>query len=166
MEKLFRPIDVKKEYDVGYVGDARYAFRARIKGIKIAYTVPKHLKMLHLGWSGKYKVPKNVKVKRVKRWEMQVQICKCKVIIVPYKSYDSCPRIIPEALACGVPVVALEGVQFWHEKYPVAVVPKEELWTTVQNLWNTNVRGMYEKELSMKHSVEMLRQHIEGIHKS
>ena len=84
VDTMFYPRDVKKKYDVGYVGDARYSFRARIKNIKLAYTVPKDLKMLHMGWSGKYKVPKNVTVKRKLRKDMAHQISKCKVIVVPY----------------------------------------------------------------------------------
>ena len=161
VDTMFYPRDVKKKYDVGYVGDARFAFRARIKMVKVAYTVPENLKMLHLGWSGKYKVPKNVKVKRVKRWDMPAQICKCGVIVVPYMAYDSCPRIIPEALACGVPVVALDTVQFWHEKYPVEVVSKENLWDAVQNVLPTDIRSIYLEQLSMKKATEMLR-HLIG----
>jgi len=161
VDSMFHPIPMPKKYDVGYVGDARYAFRARIKGISLAYTVPKDMNMLHLGWSGSYKVPKNVKVKRVKRWEMAQQICKCKAIVVPYKSYDSCPRIIPEALACGVPVVALDSVHFWYDMYPVTRTDKKNLWDAVRSVAGENPRNIYKNRLSMDCAVEMLRKHLE-----
>lgn len=159
VDTMFFPKDVKKKYDVGYVGDARFSFRARIKGIKLAYTVPKDLRMLHLGWSGKYKVPKNVKVKRVKRWEMADEICKCKCIIVPYTDYDSCPRIIPEALACNVPVVALDSCHFLSNLYPSRVTDKTGLWSAVrQQIKNKeNVGQMYAERLSLPNSVRHLR---------
>lgn len=118
IDSLFYPRNDYKKYDVCYVGDARFPFRAKIKGIKLAYSIPKDLTMLHLGWNGKYKPPKNVKVKRITRDKMPEYISRCRVGIVPYRGfYDSAPRCIPEFLACGLPIVVLDEVNFWGKKY-------------------------------------------------
>ena len=98
----FKPIDVKKKYDVCYVANCHSKFQEKIKRVKWVYkTAPKDLRILHLGQSS-IKPPKHIKVKQVTLKEMPKYINQCKIMIVPYKDYDSEPRVIGEALACNV----------------------------------------------------------------
>jgi len=130
----FRPIKVTKKYDVCYVGDGRFGFRAKIKGLKWLYkTAPKWAKILHLGWNGKYSPPDNVKVKRVRRGDMPYKMSMCKVGVVPYTSYDSAPRVIPEMTACGLPIVASDEVNFARGSYTNAIIcNRDKIWDNVR----------------------------------
>jgi len=155
----FRPMNVPKEFDVCYVGDGRYPFRAKIKRVGWFYkTLPGDLKALHLGWSGNLKPPKNVTVRRVERKDMPTEYSRCKVLVCCYKDYDSAPRVIPEALACGVPVVAMDSLNFNNLNNVVAVANKESFWDTV--------RGSIEKKPEPYPNVyvaaEMIRRVING----
>lgn len=122
--------EVAKEYDVCYVADGRFPFRAKIKNVDWFYRhVPKDLKVLHLGWSGDRKVPKNVTVKRVQRGEMPLWYNKCKVGVVPYTDYDSAPRVIPEMNACGLGVVISDEVNTTQKQFGV---PLKNIWNQVR----------------------------------
>lgn len=132
---IFAPKNVAKEFDFCYVADGRFPFRAKIKGVEWVYkTAPKHLKILHLGWGGACRPPKNITVRRVVRGEMPNEYAKCRVGIIPYTDYDSAPRTIPEMIACGLPVVQLDCV---HSNNPwgiVKSVPANEFWKTAESL--------------------------------
>jgi hypothetical protein len=134
---MFAPVGTPKTYDMCYVGDGRFPFRDDIKRVSWFYKhVPKELSVLHLGWHGKVKPPENVTVMRVPRSEMPLYYSKCRVLVVPYREYDSAPRVIPEALACGLNVVALDTVNFSNEKDAVYVTTKDKLWDTVRLAMN------------------------------
>jgi hypothetical protein len=129
--KHFKPVDCEKEYDVCYVANCHSKFQEKIKRVKWVYkTVPRDLKVLHLGKSS-LKPPKNVTVKKVSRLEMPKWYSKCKTCIVPYKGYDSAPRVISESLACDVPVLALDSVNTnWN------ISPHFLIKSTKDKLWN------------------------------
>ncbi len=128
----FKPISVPKEFDVCYVADGRFPFRAKIKNLKWTYrSLPADLSMLHLGWSGKYKPSKKICVKRVLRSQMPEEYSRCKVGVVPYSDYDSAPRVIPEMIACGLPVICLDSV---HTLDGVLTETKENFWDKVQQV--------------------------------
>lgn len=112
----FKPVECEKEYDVCYIANQQ---QAKIKGVKWVYeTVPRNLKVLHLGYIDKHITPpSNVTRKRVDRIDMPEWISKCKIGIVPYSSVDSSPRALVEMIACGLPVVCLDTVNYWKEKY-------------------------------------------------
>ena len=148
--------EVRKRYDVCYVGDCRFPFRAKIKGQKLAYQCPPDLKMLHLGWSGKAKVPKNIKVKRVIKEEMPRFYNQCKVLVAPYSSYDSAPRCIPEAIACNLMVICLDGVNIWEAKYPVGWAGKNGFWDLVR-LVCTAEEDVRDPDISMKSAIDYLK---------
>jgi len=38
-------------------------------------------------------------------------------IVAVDSEIDSCPRVIPELLACGLPIVVLDKARFWKDKY-------------------------------------------------
>ena len=111
----FKPVDVEKEYGVVFIANGQ---QAKFKGIEWVYsTAPKYLKILHLGYPSKFNPPYNITCKRVDRIDMPAEINKCRVGIVPYENIDSCPRVIPEMLACGLPLVVLDTVNFCRELY-------------------------------------------------
>ena len=161
----FCPQDVPKKYDcllaAVWPKDER-------KNVRWVYkTAPKNIKILQVGHSANMKIPKNVVIKYIEKDRMATAISKCKVVIAPYKSADSCPRIISEALACGVPVVALKGINIWHEKYQIAIVSKSEFWGWVNTFVRNNgilkddIREYYEKNLSVEKAGKYLRTLIE-----
>ncbi len=115
-ENIFFPIESKKEYDVCFPANGAQTF----KGHEFVYdTVPEDLKVLNLGNKpDRYKRPPNVDSKRVLRSDMAENISSCKVGIVAVSSdIDSCPRVIPEMLACGIPIIVRAGTRFWGDKY-------------------------------------------------
>jgi len=163
--------DVEKEYDVCFSANGAQPF----KGHDFVYsTVPKDLKLLNLGNNPRhFKYPDNVTSYRVLRPEMAENIAKCKVGIVTVSSdIDSCPRVIPELLACGIPIVVLEGVRFWREKYIVSGVTGE--LANVDNFWEKvryvldNVdaytsRKYYKENLSLDHAGKFIRETIDKV---
>ena len=107
----FEYIETKKEYDVCFI--ARH--KADFKGIKWVYAnCPRDISILHLGGDINTVHPSNVTIKLVDRKDMPLLINQCKVGIVPYEDVDSCPRVIPEMLACGLPLVISEKTNVSH----------------------------------------------------
>jgi len=172
-DNIFYPIGCEKEYDVCFPANAAQTF----KGHEFVYnTVPKDIKLLNLGnRNDRYEHPSNVTSYRVLRTEMCKNINKCKVGIVVAKSnIDSCPRVIPEMLACGIPIVVLDGTRFWKDKYIVSGVTGESanennFWDVVKHVLNNvssyNTRKYYEENLSLKHAAKFLREKIEVVRK-
>jgi len=158
----FRVIpEIRKEFDVCYIANGQ---QSEIKSIQWVYeTVPKHIKVLHLGYPSKYTPPENVTCLRVDRINMPEQINRCSYGIVPYWSgVDSCPRVIPEMLACGLPIVVGNKVNFWRERYLSITSSKEDFWKTVQMFINKQVTmksvdTYYNDNLSIKKSVDHLK---------
>lgn len=170
-DNIFYPIECEKEYDVCFPANAAQAF----KGHKFVYrTVPKNIKLLNLGNNpDRFKRPSNVTSYRVLRTEMQKYISKCKVgMVVVSSKTDSCPRVISEMLACGIPIVVLDGVRFWKEKYIVSgvtgeIATKENFWDVVKHVLNNvdkyNPRKHYEENLSLNHAAKFLREKINEV---
>lgn len=161
----FYPRDVRKKYDVCFVAPIPEDKR---KNVKWVYeTCPKHLKVLQLGYyPKKFKVPKNFTVKRIARERMPKAISKCKCVIAPYTEDDSGPRILTEALACGVQVVPLGEVSAWFGKLQMNHPPKKHFWSHVNlclmrpEQYNPS-RTFYEEHLSLEHAVNRIRRLIE-----
>lgn len=177
-DNIIYPVDVEKEYDVCFPANGAQAF----KGHKFVYkTVPKDIKLLNLGNNPRgYKYPNNVTSYRVLRTEIAKHYSKCKIGIVAVDSYiDSCPRMIPELLACGLPIVVLKGVRFWKDKYIESasssrskfstgeVANKENFWKFVRfvlsNLNLYDARKYYEYNLSLPIAAKFLRGKINEV---
>lgn len=129
----FKPIECEKEYDVCYIANYQ---QARFKGVKWVYeTVPRDLRVLHLGYIDEHITPPpNVIRKRVDRIDMPKWISKCKVGIVPYDNVDSAPRALVEMVACGLNVVCLDSVNYWRGEYPCFDSDKADFWNIVDKL--------------------------------
>jgi len=166
-DNIFYQMDKKKKYDVCFPANGAHTF----KGHDFVYsTVPSDLKLLNLGNKSKIKHPHNVTSYRVLRPKMAENIALCRVGIVAVQSkIDSCPRVIPEMLACGVPIIALNNVRFWREKYIVSGVTgelanKNNFWETVRHVLddidNYSPRQYYKRNLSLEHAAKYLRKEI------
>jgi len=170
-DNIFYPIKCRKEYDVCFPANAVQTF----KGHKFVYgTVPKDIKLLNLGnKNDRYKYPSNVTSYKALRTEMCENINKCKVgIVAVNSSIDSCPRVIPEMLACGIPIVVLNGTRFWNEKYIISGLTGEfadenNFWKVVKhvlnNVDNYNPRKYYERNLSLNNAAKFLMEKIEEV---
>jgi len=149
--KHFHPIECETKYDVCFIAKHGHPF----KNIDWVYqTVPKDLSILHLGGRIEDNPPDNVTVKYVDRIDMNKYINQCNVGIVPYENVDSCPRVIPEMLACGLPIICLDTVNIWKEKYLIDFYcPDDEYfngeydWGKISNrkvFWNRVREGIEE----------------------
>jgi hypothetical protein len=105
---------------------------------------------------------------------------KCKVGIVTVAgNIDSCPRVIPEMLACGLPIIVLDEVRFWKDKYIESVASSRSQFSTGEvtnkaNFWDyvkfvlNNLtlyepRKYYEENLSLESSAKFLISKIEEV---
>lgn len=170
-DNIIYPIESEKEYDVCFPANGAQEF----KGHNFIYkTVPKDIKLLNLGNNPRgYKYPNNVTSYRVLRAEMAQHYAKCKMgIVVVNSEIDSCPRVIPEQLACGLPIVVLDGIRFWKDKYIVSGVTgelatKAEFWKVVNfvlsNLNLYDSRKYYEQNLSLLIAAKFLRRKIDEV---
>ena len=160
----FKPIECEKEYDVCYIANHQ---QARIKGVKWVYdTVPRDLKVLQLGYIDDcITPPPNIARKRVDRIDMPKWISKCKIGIVPYDSIDSCPRVIPEMSACGLPVICLDTVNIGHF-YKFLRTKKSSFWEEVVIMcdqtkyspnWLTDISEHYQQYLSLPVAAKYLK---------
>ena len=167
--KHFEPANIEKEFDVCYIANQD---QARFKGIEYVYkTCPSDISILHLGYHGKFVSPTNVTCRRVDRINMAAEINKCRVGIVPYDSVDSCPRVIPEMLACGLPLIILNTVNFWEEKYAnnSTISNKKNFWGIVKHrVLNYGkedfdiARNLYKNKLSLPVAGKHLKEIIDG----
>lgn len=148
---------ISKTYDVGF--SAIWPKDKRKNVSWVHKTAPHDIKILQMGHG--VKSPSNFSVKNIRHENMCIAINRCKVIIAPYTGVDSCPRIISEAIACGVPVVALDSCQFWREKYPVDVVSKKNFWHIVRErikaVPTPLLTDIYAKDLSIPVAAKHLR---------
>jgi len=171
-DNLFFPMpEIEKKYDVCFPANGSQPF----KGHEFVYnTISSDIKLLNLGNnSNRFKYPNNVTAYRVLKSEMPKHIAKCKVGIVTVSSkIDSCPRIISELLACGLPIIVLEDVRFWKEKYIVSgatgeLATEENFWDVVKYVLNNvdkyTPRKYYEKNLSLKIAAKFLLEKINEI---
>lgn len=117
-ENIFRPEPSTKQYDVIFVGNE---MAAGIKGHAFMLPrIPKHLKAVQVGIASK-KIRRSYPNIHFTGWIPRDQIPaiygKSKVAICGCDAIDSCPRVIPESLACGCPLLVLDSVKFWHQEY-------------------------------------------------
>lgn len=172
---LFRPIQVKKEYDVCFVANAaqsrikrhklliRSLARTNITVLNIGNTDKEIMKMadkndVKITWSG---------------WSLRKflpeKISSCRMGVCCSTNYDSCPRVIPEYLACRLPVVVTQNVNFWHDKYitPLTGIlsPEDKLLNSIRSVLEHRYepRDYYDKNVSMDKASEHLTRLISNV---
>lgn len=175
-ENIFYPIQAEKEFDVCFPANGAQPF----KGHKFVYnTVPNHIKLLNLGNNPRnYKYPANVTSYRVLRTDVAKHMAKCKVGIVAAEGViDSCPRVVSEMLACDIPIIVLDSVRLWKDKYIESVYSSRSPnatgeWSSAQNFWSTveyvlknlnlyRPRKYYDEYLNLSKAAEFLREKID-----
>ncbi len=167
-ENIFKPGTVPKKYNVIFVannhpkGIKGHAFALpllhNIKAVQVGISSEKHQRKfptVHFtGWIPRKKVP---------RFYSQ-----SKVAIICVDSTDSCPRVIPEALACNCPILLLDSVNCNRDLY---ISPKTGNVSTksefvsrlnyiIDNYDEFRPREYYESNLSIICSVESIRRWI------
>lgn len=170
-ENIFKPVaeNIFKKYDIILVGN----YNSRVdKGHDFAFKrIPKNYKILCAGI-----VPKNIRRKyshvKFTGWLPRKRLPKLysqsKIAIVCCGTIDSCPRVIPEALACDCPLLVLDRVNFWREKYindktgrlsSKADFMKNLEWM-VKNYQDFSPYNYYKDNLSLQISVDRLNDYI------
>ena len=162
----FKPIKVGKEYDVCYIANGQ---QAHFKGIEWVYnTAPSDISILHLGYPSEFKHPDNVTCRRVDRINMPAEINKCRIGIVPYDSIDSCPRVIPEMLACGLYNVIFDETNCNEYVYcHCERIHKKDFWDRIKYLLNESDLKKTEPIISKYYqenlSIPIAAQHIKDL---
>lgn len=172
-ENIFRPVPGSKEYDVIFVGNE---MTSGIKGHEFLLPrIPQHLKMVQIGIASKklrQAYPHIHFTGWIPRRQIPLMYSKSKVAICGCDAIDSCPRVISEALACDCPVLILDGVRFWTDRYisesSGAVCPREKF--TEKLLWmveNSDIFSPYDwyhSKLSISVAAKWILQLVWGIH--
>lgn len=118
-DNVFKPISIEKQYDIIFVGNEPK--KGGFKGHDFAFSnIPHHYKVLCVGMVSKQlrkKFPHIEFTGWIPRKEIPLKYAISKIAVVAADGRDSCPRVIPESLACNCPLLVLDGVDFWHEKY-------------------------------------------------
>ena len=174
---LFSPRNVEKEFDLCYMANFT---RNPTKRFDKLLTLLKDsgLKTLAIG-----NIEKNHKdlAKQlgisiefrdwVLRKDLPSQISRCSVGVCSSDYRDSCPRVIPEFLACGLPVVIADDLSIWQEKY---ITPETGLCVPINEFANSlkevlsnvdryNARAYYEQNLSLNSAADRLAMQIRHI---
>ena len=115
-DNVFKPQPGKKKYDVIFVGNEH---PKGIKGQSFALPRMKGCSVVHVGICRTLhkKFPKVHFTGWIPRKQLPALYGESKIAVVAADQYDSCPRVIPEALACGCPLLSLDSVRFWQQTY-------------------------------------------------
>ena len=157
-DNVFHPSPpVSKKYDVVYVANwnpnANKGHRFLLPALH-AHRVA-HVGYSRRGWGAKF--PRTDFLGWVPRHRLPEIYAQAKLAVIMTIGKDSCPRVIPEALACGCPILVFCNTRIWHEKYVTArtgaLFTKEsfpELLNTVLRDWRCyQPRAYYEQQLSL-----------------
>lgn len=116
-ENIFKPLEKNIKYDFIYVANWNpYAD----KGHRLLLPELNKYKTLHVGinregWKRKFS---NITFTGwIPRKEIPKLYAQAKVAVISTKGKDSCPRVIPEALACDTPILVGNTTKIWREKY-------------------------------------------------
>ena len=167
-DNVFKPHNESKVYDVIFSSNEH---RAGIKGHNFILPLfPDDLKMIQTGISSpklRAKYPKIEFTGWIPRRKLSVLYAKSKIAVVCCADVDSCPRVIPEALACGCPLLILDSVNLWHDKYindqTGRSVTKEDFFMEMRSMIDMyeeySPYNYYRENLSLEKAAE----HIKGI---
>jgi len=172
---LFRPYNTKKKYDICFIANASQGTIKRHKLLLKTFSNTKY-SILNLGNNSKEYVNKAKKLNVDINWAgwflrkyLPEKISSCKVGVCCSTNYDSCPRVIPEYLACGIPVVATNNMNFWHEKYITEetgiLVNGKNIMNGVEKMLNCdgNIKKYYDDNICMEKAVDHLYKLIKNI---
>jgi len=181
-ENIFNPVKVKKKYDV-CVSFQLASYTKRFPLI-IDSVKEGNLSTLIIG-DVKEDLQKEVKktysnkitfAGRRKRKELPKLYSECKVGLATHSSLESCPRVIPEFLACDLPIVVTNDTLFWKEKYidfkrtGFTVLPDpsyiaKAIQVIIKERESFDPRRFYMENLTLEKSSKHLVSIIEGSYK-
>lgn len=169
-ENIFKPSqEQNKKYDIILVGN----YNPRVdKGHDFAFTrIPKHYKVICAGI-----VPKKIRRKYlhikftgwIPRRDVSSLYAQSKIAVICCGTIDSCPRVIPEAIACNCPILVLDRIKFSHEKYisdETGLLTNEQnfnkdLEKTVKEYEKFSPNSYYKKKLSLQVSSNKILESI------
>ena len=171
-DNVFKPFDADKEYDVIFSSNEH---KAGIKGHSfILPRLPKEVKMVQTGIVSK-KIRKKYPSVHFTGWiprrKLPEYYAKSKVSVVCCTNVDSCPRVIPESLACNCPMLILNTVNLWRDRY---ITPETGnissskdfislLRIMIQSYKDFSPREYYDKHLSLTVAAVYLKGIIDGV---
>ena len=143
----------RKGHDL-VLGELQNRFNVLQVGISSPALRRRYPNVVHAGW--------------IARREIRVKYAMAKISVVACSERDSCPRVVPESLACGCPLLLSSRVNVWREKYihPAAsrLFSESSLSSAVEsmigNIDSFQPSKYYSETLSMEKAVEQIRKHI------
>jgi len=163
-DNIFYPEEAEKKYDAIFVPNM-YSKRKRCEFF--LGSVPDDLKVLVAGKIDKAVVRKpNIDYAGwVPRAQLRPLYASAKVAVCPSSGGDSCPRVVPESLACNVPILVSDDVNVWREKYINNQTGRsssidgffDELQNMVYNYSVFDPYAYYEKNLSISVATQFLK---------
>lgn len=155
-DNIFYPVRSEKKYDVVFAPNM-YSPRKRCEFF--LSSVPESVQVVVAGKVDKSMIRrKNLTyIGWVTRSCMRSIYAQSKIAVCPSSGGDSCPRVIPESLACGIPVLVSSDVNLWQDKYINAQTGRiapvenffEELAAMLPNYLSYEPRAYYEQNLSL-----------------
>lgn len=177
---MFKPYDVPKRYDVCFMANAAQR-KIKRHDLFIKSVAKSGLSVLNLGNTDPELIRMAEKMGADITWAgwslrkfLPEKISQCRIgVCASGPDIDSCPRVIPEYLACGLPVVTTD-VKFWKDKYVAKgmgyVVPDAGLIggmelavSQVKAGGFSNIRKYYDENIGMKVAAKRLKEQINGL---
>jgi glycosyltransferase involved in cell wall biosynthesis len=167
-ENIFYPRQNAKKYDVIFCANQH---KSGIKGHDFILPILSKFKTLQVGIAStelQKKYPNITFTNWISRKNIPDMYAQSKIAIVPYSNIDSCPRVIPEALACNCPVLVLDSVNIWQEKYITSqtgrIMTKNNCETAIKEMIKDfgqfSPYSYYQEELSLSIATERIRRLI------
>jgi len=119
-ENVFYPRPGPKEHDVIFVGNGAGADKGHAF---VLPGLPAGLRMVQVGIAPealRAAYPRVLFTGWVPRRDIPALYGRSRAAICCCGPADSCPRVVPEALACGCPILVLDGVRLWRDMYVTA----------------------------------------------
>lgn len=163
-ENIFKPVEKQIKYDFIYV--ANWNPNADKGHVLLLPRLNKY-RTLHVGinrekWKRKFH---NITFTGwIPRKELPRLYAQAKVAVILTRGKDSCPRVIPEALACNTPILVGDTTKIWHEKYINTQTGKlfniEDFQKSAADILNTwqqySPREYYLRELSLEQAAKFI----------
>jgi glycosyltransferase involved in cell wall biosynthesis len=170
-DNIFKPVEIEKEYDVIFSSNEH---KRGIKGHDfILPALPKNIKMIQVGISSpklQSRYPNIEFTGWVPRKKIPSLYGKAKVAVVCCTNVDSCPRVIPEAIACNCPLLVLDTVNIWRDKYITPqtgkIASRNDFVSNIQQMISTyrdyDAYNYYQENLSLSVAAKHIKTLIGG----
>lgn len=168
-DNIFKPQGGTKDYDVIFSSNEH---KSGIKGHGFVLPgFPNDLKMIQTGIVSPKLRAKHPNIEFtgwIPRRELPDLYGKSKVAIVCCTDVDSCPRVISEALACDCPLLVLDSVNLWKEKYineqTGRMASSREFFTELRDMIDAHDKfspyNYYRENLSLEKAANHIREII------